>query len=104
MKEIKKQWQTLLAGNNKPSAARLAVIDSNSEIAMQKINIGDVFADLFESKPITESTQMTRQYKMLYDMALAYRTKGSGYYCDNEVSKRLMFALERLYQSRYGEN
>ena len=53
MKEIKKQWQTLLAGNNKPSAARLAVIDSNSEIAMQKINIGDVFADLFESEPIT---------------------------------------------------
>lgn len=104
MKEIKKQWQTLLAGNNKPSAARLAVIDSNSELAMQKINIGDGFADLFESEPITESTQMTCQYKMLYDMALAYRTKGSGYYCDNEVSKRLMLALERLYQSRYGEN
>lgn len=103
---LKKRWQKRLVeniGTNSDFAEKISAADSCAEEILGQMKIGDDICDLFENEPITESAQMTAQYKKVYAVTLAYKTAGSLLYNDKSVSEKLHFALDWLCENRYGE-
>ena len=96
--KIKRRWQYLLAGGT-GSKRRTDEIDKRVRELINR----DVFKAL-RQETVTKSAQMTQQYKMLYDLTLAYRTEGSRYYGDEDIKRNICSSLEWLYANRYGEN
>lgn len=96
--KIKRRWQYLLAGGT-GSKRRTDEIDKRVRELINR----DVFKAL-RQETVTKSAQMTQQYKMLYDLTLAYRTEGSRYYGDEDIKRNICSSLEWLYANRYGES
>ncbi len=51
-----------------------------------------------------ESADLTTAYTRIACMARAYDTYGTKYYQNNDIKEKILFALEWMYQNRYGNN
>lgn len=63
---------------------------------------GDDIEELWGNKIVT-SNQMTQEYKQIAQMAKAWATYGSSLYHDEALRDDILFALQWMYENRYGE-
>ncbi|MBE5040572.1 polysaccharide lyase family 8 super-sandwich domain-containing protein [Ructibacterium gallinarum] len=105
-KKLRQQWTDMLLGKAddvRMLPDKVAETNKSARQHLDKINIGEDIRDLFEEQPITATTQMTMQYCRLREMTLAYKAYGGKYFKDEGMRKVLLFALDWLYNNRYGE-
>mgnify|MGYP001382264767 CR=1 FL=1 len=103
---LKKHWADMLLGDIDDISMfpdKTAETDKRARIYLSEIKTGADIQDLFEDEPITRTTQMTEQYRKLYELTAAYKTCGGRYFQDSRVRETILFALEWLYHNRYGE-
>jgi hyaluronate lyase len=104
--KLRKQWLDMLLGDTEDVCMfpdKVAETDKRAQIHLSKIRVGENIQDLFEDQPITMTTQMTMQYRKIFEIVVAYKTYGGMYFQDAKVCKTLLFALEWMYNNRYGK-
>ncbi len=107
-KVLKDRWRLELVGdetldlNDERIAANVKAIENAGKSAQMKMNKGTDIEELWGDKIVT-SGQMTREYKQIAQMAKAWATYGSALYHDEVLRDDILFALQWMYENRYGE-
>lgn len=83
---------------------KLNSISSSGKSAWGSLQKGKDATELFEGIESVTSASLTNQYQRLQNMALAYGTYGNELYHNEELKNDILYALEWLYQNRYGQN
>ena len=89
---------------NEHIASQIAARDKAGKDAWALLNKSEDAVELFQNKPMTATTEMASAYGKIESMALAWGTKGTSLYHNEEIIPDILYALEWMYQNRYGQN
>lgn len=107
-KQIKDRWRLKLVGDETLDlsdvriAERVKAIENVGNSAWRTMNKGSDIEELW-GKKITASAQMTDEYTKIAAMAKAWATYGSSLYHNKTLRDDILFALQWMYENRYGE-
>ena len=108
--KAKNKWRYFLVAdesldvNDPYIAKKLSTIQAMGQSAWNTLNKGEGITELFDGIESVSSASLTSQYQRLRNMALAYGTYGNGLYKNEALKNDILYALEWLYQNRYGQN
>lgn len=107
-KVLKDRWRLKLVGDetldlsDERIAANVKAIENAGKSSQRQMHRGDDIEELWGNKIVT-SNQMTQEYKQIAQMAKAWATYGSSLYHDEALRDDILFALQWMYENRYGE-
>lgn len=82
---------------------KLETVAAEGQSAWNTLNKGNNVKEIFNGITSTTTASMTNQYQRLYKMALAYGTYGNRLYMNESLKADILYALEWLYNNRYGQ-
>ncbi len=83
---------------------KLTSIGASGQSSWDTLQKGNGITELFSGIESVTSASLTNQYQRLQNMAFAYGTYGTELYHNEELKNDILYALEWLYQNRYGQN
>lgn len=108
--KARERWVYNLVGDgsfdleNEHIKAQINAIDKEGNDAWKLLNKSEDAVELFSDKAMTATTEMAAAYSKIESMALAWGTKGTSLYHKEDLASDILYALEWMYQNRYGQN
>lgn len=108
--KARERWVYNLVGDetldvsNPHIAGQISSVDKAGTSARNLLNKSEDALELFQTKAMTTPAEMSSAYGKIQDMALAWGTKGTSLYHDETLISDILYALEWMYQNRYGQN
>ena len=104
---IKDKWLEFLVGGdmdmtNEHISARVNAIYNEAKNLPGQMNRSEDATSLWGAA-YTASSHLGTEYSMIYKMALAYGTKGQPLYKDESLYNDIIYALDWMYENRYGQ-
>ncbi|MBQ8525460.1 MAG: polysaccharide lyase 8 family protein [Clostridia bacterium] len=104
---LKDKWREFLVGGevdltSEPIAARVTAIYNNAKNLPGTMNRSADATSLWGAA-YTASSHLGTEYSKIYRMALAYGTKGQALYQDEDLYNDIIYALDWMYENRYGQ-
>lgn len=106
----RKRWVYNLVGDetldlsNEHILNQVSKIDADGKTAHAQLNKSEDAVELFQSKTMTTTIELSSAYGKIEDMALAWGTKGTSLYHDEALAQDILYSLEWMYKNRYGQN
>lgn len=108
---VKQNWVRSIVGSEEINdlsdpdiAEKINSITYDAQFAADNLIKESGSKELFMNMVSTASTHMSQAYTNIYRMACAYACPGSTLYHDEALKEDICYALEWMYNNRYGKN
>ena len=107
-KALMEKWRSFLVGGDdiditgKRAANCINKIESDARRLQASMNKSEDVQSLWGAE-YTASSHLTQEYGKIYKMALAWGTRGQEFYHNEALKEDLFYALEWMYENRYGQ-
>jgi len=103
-----RKWEKFLTGGKNINLQSKKISERVSSIELEGISLKNTMnkaqnATSLWGEDYTVSSHMTREYSKIYKMALAWGTYGQSLYHNENLKEDILYAVEWMYQNRYGE-
>ena len=111
MAQVKANWVRMLVGDEEINSsqdsdiqAMIATISQECKLNWDALIKESGSEELFEGMNSSASADITVAYYKIKTMAMAYACYGSEYYHNEALKDDILYALEWMYNNRYGKN